>query len=124
MMPVFDSHVTVDQYFLPSVTFGELVEFRCLLYIYGDGVNPVSIQRASFDTVRSAFAILISLCTLTNFDLYLALSTAFLQTAAPYKRRGSIPHVYIVFRAACFSPQLSFADVDSATINFVHSSAM
>jgi len=36
MMPVFDSHVTVDQYFLPSVTFGELVELRCLLYFYDD----------------------------------------------------------------------------------------
>ena len=41
---------------------------------------------------------------------------AFLQTGAPYKRRGSIPPVYIVFRAACFSPQLSFADFDSAFI--------
>jgi len=49
---------------------------------------------------------------------------AFLQTGAPYKRRGSIPPVYIVFRAACFSPQLSFADFDSANINFVHFSAM
>jgi len=36
---------------------------------------------------------------------------AFLQTGAPYKRRSSIPPVYIVFRAACFSPQLSFADL-------------
>jgi hypothetical protein len=35
MMPLFDSHVTVNQYFLPSVTFGELVEFRGL-YFYGD----------------------------------------------------------------------------------------
>ena len=49
---------------------------------------------------------------------------AFLQTSAPYKRGGSIPPVYIVFRAACFSLQLSFADLDGANINFVHSSAM
>jgi len=71
MMLVFDSHVTVNQYFLPSVTFGELVELRFLLYFMALGVNPVSIQRASLDTVRYAFAILIfiSLYTLTNFDL-------------------------------------------------------
>ena len=37
MMPVFDSHVTVNQYFLPSIPFGEPVELRCLLYFYGDG---------------------------------------------------------------------------------------
>jgi len=33
---------------------------------------------------------------------------AFFYTGAPYKSRGSIPPVYIVFRAACFSPQFSF----------------
>ena len=45
---------------------------------------------------------------------------AFLQTGAPYKRRGSILPVYIVFRAECFSPQLSFADFDSANIKCMY----
>ena len=90
------------------------------------GVNPVSIQRPSFDTVRYAFAILIltSLCTLISFDLLLTSSMAFFYTGNLYRRRGSIPPVYIVFRAACCSPQLSLADLESANINFVHFLAM
>ena len=45
---------------------------------------------------------------------------AFFHTGATYRRRGCIPAVYIVFRSACFSPQFSFADLESANINFVH----
>ena len=49
---------------------------------------------------------------------------AFFHTGAPYRRRDSIAPVYIVFKAACFSPQFSFADLESTDINFVHFSAM
>ena len=42
----------------------------------------------------------------------------------PYRRCGSIAPVYIVLRAACWSPQLSLADLDCENINFVQFSAM
>jgi len=67
------------------------------------GVRPVSTQRAAFDTVRFALAILIfiSLCTLTSLCLFLPMSIALFHTGAPYRRSGCIHPVYIVLRAAC-----------------------
>jgi len=67
------------------------------------GVRPVRAQRASFDTVRYAFAIimLINLCTLMSLSLLLAISIALYHIGAPYRRSGSIVPVYIDLRAAC-----------------------
>ena len=90
------------------------------------GVRPVSAQRASFDTIQYAFAffIFMSLCTLTSLSLLLAVSIALYHIVTSYRRSGSIALVYIDLRAACWSPQLSLADLDSENINFLHYSAM
>ena len=86
------------------------------------GVRPVSAQRASFDTVRYAFAIFIFmiLCTIMSLSLLLAMSITLYHIGATYRRSGSIASVYIDLRAAYWSPQLGLADLDSENINFVH----
>jgi len=45
---------------------------------------------------------------------------AFFLTGALYKKISSISPVYNVFSAAWFSSNLSFADLESANINFGH----
>jgi len=47
-----------------------------------------------------------------SLSLLLAVSIALCHIDAPYRRSGNIAPVYIVLRAACWSPQLSFADLD------------
>ena len=75
-------------------------------------VVSVTMQRASFETVRYAFAILmfINLYTLVILFLYFSFSIALNHTGARCIRRGNMPPTYIVFSALWPSPQLIFAD--------------
>jgi hypothetical protein len=77
------------------------------------GINPVSMQRVSFDTVRYYLAILIfiSLCTLIYFSLLCLYCNASIQTGAPYSKSGSIAPLYIVLSVPCLSPKDILADV-------------
>ena len=67
------------------------------------GVRPISVQRASFDTIRCAFAIFIFiiLFTLMSLSLLLDMFIALYHIPATYRRSGSIPAVYIELRAEC-----------------------
>src|SRR5215469_10711379 len=86
------------------------------------GFRPVTMQSASFEVVRNAFAILmfISRCTLLYILLLHFFSSALIHTGAPYGISGIIAPVYIVRSASLLSPHFNFADFDRLCISFVH----
>ena len=89
------------------------------------GVMLVRMQSASFDVVQYALIILIFIrrCTLMYFFRLCSYFITFIQTGAPYSKRGRMVPFYIVFIASCFIPQDILADLDKMWISFAHLSA-
>ena len=76
--------------------------------------------------MRYALSILklIILCILTYFAVLYWFLISSIRTGTAYSSCGSIPPLYIAFRASCLRLQLILAELDDAFISFVHLSVM